>query len=1207
MPAEQTMPGTHRTTRPTERRTLHFDLSHLPADDDYQLQAALRTYQVHAHSAESRRDARRELGFLAAVPDHRLTHYADTELPSDAVALLQVTTRPRDDQPERLAMLGIHVPRHAYRHEQERRAARRVPGDPVMHPKLARLDVTPERYRALTGEDPAPYPKDIDSYRDASDAAVALLFHHREILNLSTAEHGAAYLIQQYCENNPGLSDIAVTIFLLGNDWTHPEPVLDQDGHQMHDEHGNLLWTPQIHPDVDRALAGPLQWAIRRIMDDSALKGSHWTVQHAVTTNDYNARVDGEDQRVADASGQVRIDLPRRPTGRDAQRSVDDRAAGADEVAWTVDNLSSTNGLSINPRVSYEPAPTTASWSASGAWAQPSSDSGDWPYASKLLAGEVYLKVISATHPDGVRIQLVPGAPSPSDETVPFTADLRPIGGSSRATLTLNALRDTLAYQLTLRGDWLRAEWVAASFCDASDTDLFSIPVVSSAGYATVTIECTNHWLRHLSLHVQFAGADGRVLTPANWDEQLPEAIRGIFQPDPTKKYLDLIPPVDTLFGVKLPARPTTVRIPVPDDASEIRLLYGGLGTGTYDPAVCGIGIATTVVCELALPVILLVAGQAITDSRPVQALLADKDLLFGVCAIAGFLVTAGVATDIAVRGDVQPALLALGKSLGPLLLKTGLNKFIAMKFAAGTAARAIPGVNLAFQIFNGVVTAAQLLQTTIDVLQSPFVYRTRVSRTVDLAVTLRPDPRTHQFPPASAGGQWRLMVLYDNDATFGVCTTKLPPTVRSEPIEVTLYACPAAGRLKVMAMFYTPEGWQAGQGQSGWVRAVAGRVTVPDVTIDTNEVPLSAQSGYRHLQKLACVDNTHRWVASAAPTDTPATRQRWVDQGKQVINWSELTLAQRPAQLATVYQARGLPDAPGGEARYTVRNLSVLDKPDRKYAVTKQTFGAPAGAVYELISPDDGTGRNFVVDPGAGTFDPVRNPAGGNHLRMVSLSSAGGPPELPTGTGPSWGRFTLHNDRYVVHPKGYIVGINYAASKMEILQLPDGPVDDPHAPFATMSSGVGFRDGLMNGPRALGCTMDGRVLVLETGNNRIQAFAVDGTPVSCFGPADAPQVWMPLRDPEGDHYLDLAVEPKGYIYVLGHSGDGSEASTYFLDVYEPDGGWLFRTTGMVAAKIAVDELRSLYTLNYEVILGPDARPEPSVSMWLPRPPAVRH
>jgi hypothetical protein len=42
----------------------------------------------------------------------------------------------------------------------------------------------------------------------------------------------------------------------------------------------------------------------------------------------------------------------------------------------------------------------------------------------------------------------------------------------------------------------------------------------------------------------------------------------------------------------------------------------------------------------------------------------------------------------------------------------------------------------------------------------------------------------------------------------------------------------------------------------------------------------------------------------------------------------------------------------------------------------------------------------------------------------------------------------------------------------------------------------------------------------------------------------------------------------------------------------------------VTAARITVDLLRSMYTLNYEIILSAGGRPEPSVSMWLPPPPA---
>jgi len=42
----------------------------------------------------------------------------------------------------------------------------------------------------------------------------------------------------------------------------------------------------------------------------------------------------------------------------------------------------------------------------------------------------------------------------------------------------------------------------------------------------------------------------------------------------------------------------------------------------------------------------------------------------------------------------------------------------------------------------------------------------------------------------------------------------------------------------------------------------------------------------------------------------------------------------------------------------------------------------------------------------------------------------------------------------------------------------------------------------------------------------------------------------------------------------------------------------------VAAARIAVDLARSLYTLNWETLAGPGERTEPSVSLWLPPPPA---
>jgi hypothetical protein len=92
--------------------------------------------------------------------------------------------------------------------------------------------------------------------------------------------------------------------------------------------------------------------------------------------------------------------------------------------------------------------------------------------------------------------------------------------------------------------------------------------------------------------------------------------------------------------------------------------------------------------------------------------------------------------------------------------------------------------------------------------------------------------------------------------------------------------------------------------------------------------------------------------------------------------------------------------------------------------------------------------------------------------------------------------------------------------------------------------------------------------------------------------------------------FLDLASEMKGYLYVLGHTGTQPQRSDYFLDLYAPTGEWLARSpdgtdakaTNPNAAKLVVNQWRTMFTLNYESFIGSHGT-EPSVSMWTPSTP----
>jgi hypothetical protein len=154
------------------------------------------------------------------------------------------------------------------------------------------------------------------------------------------------------------------------------------------------------------------------------------------------------------------------------------------------------------------------------------------------------------------------------------------------------------------------------------------------------------------------------------------------------------------------------------------------------------------------------------------------------------------------------------------------------------------------------------------------------------------------------------------------------------------------------------------------------------------------------------------------------------------------------------------------------------------------------------------------------------------------------------------------------------------------------------------MLSGEGARHGLINNPISITLALDGRVLVLETGNARVQCFDVNGNPVPYFTnptTGKATPVLSVSRAPRMT-LLDMAAEAKGHIFVLGHSGDGRKPEDYRVDLYDPSGAFLTSTRNFTAARITVDLLRNLFALNYEVLRGPNRRLEPSMSHW--RPPA---
>jgi hypothetical protein len=159
---------------------------------------------------------------------------------------------------------------------------------------------------------------------------------------------------------------------------------------------------------------------------------------------------------------------------------------------------------------------------------------------------------------------------------------------------------------------------------------------------------------------------------------------------------------------------------------------------------------------------------------------------------------------------------------------------------------------------------------------------------------------------------------------------------------------------------------------------------------------------------------------------------------------------------------------------------------------------------------------------------------------------------------------------------------------------------------IAQVKSGKGSRPGLIDSPVASAISPDGVILVLEAGNNRIQAFDLGGNPVRHFAKQSSPySLTLGGTDPvQGWQYLDLAVEYTGYVYVLSYNQNSFK---YRLDIYHPeqvDTNPISTTPNINAARLTVDFWRSVYTLNYEVLQLPGGAAagltEPSVSLWTP-------
>lgn len=742
------------------------------------------------------------------------------------------------------------------------------------------------------------------------------------------------------------------------------------------------------------------------------------------------------------------------------------------------------------------------------------------------------------------------------------------------------------------------------------------VSFVSTSTGATLTFSITNYYLRYLSAYVEFLDVNGNPVTPAGWQSLLTVDMLSDWE-TATLKYLGKIAARDHFMFAPLATTPTELTAPWPTDgsgnllATEARLLAGGLGLtacASGDTVTTYQGLAWTCIVDLGIPAIMLAIGLGEAPGFQQSFLEAVKSPgLMDAIKIAGQFIIQGVSAGFdASDGDIQAVISDLGSLItGVIKASPALCAWLAGMGAAEEAADQVPFVGWALEVLDLASTLANLVETTVEILMSPKVYENRLSLTYDLTLTLHPDPTDPLGFPQSAT---QLVIV----STFSDLTTRRDQQQVTDPgtqrMVVPLLGLPAGGTVSIIASFYNEADDLVGQAVSAEManNPPPGQSTLAiDLTIAEILVPLTATTVYQHRKKLVYANGVRSWEATdTAPVATLADlTQSQSGNNLSALNGMELTEGVAPAGsillLGYGWTGSGQGVPPVGSSVIVpddlavFQQLSAVDPGDQaSMKFTDHGFAPPAPRlVFQRTIPSTGQPNLFWIDPRpTGT-------ATGYCLRRITLD---GTPTYDLSTGQAWGRFTELLDDAAVHPNGYVVGVNRANSKLEILQVSPTAVADGTAPFALVVSGVGDRAGLMYGPALITVSPDGTLYILEAEGMRIQAFDLHGNPCSIFSGTDPS--WFALTSETGPvEYLDLSTDVKGYIFVLSYANQGSAPSDYRLDIYKPDGTFLTRTSGIPAANMAVDLWRNVFTLNYEMLAKPQGEgTEPSLSEWVP-------
>lgn len=736
------------------------------------------------------------------------------------------------------------------------------------------------------------------------------------------------------------------------------------------------------------------------------------------------------------------------------------------------------------------------------------------------------------------------------------------------------------------------------------------VEVVSTRG-RQVTLRVNNSFFLYRSIYVRFLDQDRNKIALADIDKaQRPP---NTFESADTKfdSFQAIAKPRQRIMGIPVEASSSReFTVTIPDSASYMEVVVGSASMHDYVPAsyegVEKPSLLQTYLLCYGLPGFLLALGigTAIFTHRPFVVMLEQ---------VASDIVEAAMTPALQhlmhsgqTPAEIGAAFWAMAPRLPASLAASIATTMVFLYTEFGTKYGPLtmfPAIKAAFIAVATVAVLAEMVETTINLSETPKVARRTVSALIPVQVRVAHDPDDYQFPEGA--------LHYKITATQGSGPSSIfegdLETPKVDAIE-HVFTVTSGGHIVVEAQFTDPEtGWVGGYGKSEPIPNVLpqGKDSLNvSLQIKENLIPLTQHTSYRHVEKLSYSNGKHVWTKTGQPPQS-TIHSLGGNMAVSLADLDDITINMK-GRLGYVWKGispKLIPaDTPGksdgSTPLHTLQTISLDGSdPDQFLRILGSSSGQQVGFTrpiflqYDFLGPVDGL--HFVVSP------RQVNGVWHYHAHRISLGERG---PIDLSYAPSWGCFASQRIRDIaVHPRGVLVALNADEEKVELLNIPDTPATDlSRAVPASQLAGLGSYKGLLHGAKALSLTLDGNTfLVLEEVNSRIQAFSVTNASVTYFDGAEYIRLNQGQDTPNTKvTYLDMSLEYGGYIYVLSYTGSGDKWQDYRMDLYEPNGKFLTRVQGVPAAKLVVDKWRVVYTENFELMEGPQQRPEPTVSAW---------